>query len=218
MPRPSRKIDELLLRHGRELLAESGPRALSIRKLTHHAGVNLGMFHYHFKSRDNFIRMVLQQVYDEMFASFSFEAQRGQSAREALRNAVGVLARWGRDNRMLLFRLINDALAGDPLAGEFLRANLPRHVMVIVGLMQAAQQSGTLRPVPVTQAVGFLAGAVAAPILVGTAAAASGMATQPFAVQFAHEVLSDEAIELRIEMALIGLSPAAESRPFKEPS
>ena len=37
MPRPSRNIDELLLQTGRELLAESGSRAFSIRHLTQRA-------------------------------------------------------------------------------------------------------------------------------------------------------------------------------------
>ena len=88
MPRPSRNIDELLLRTGREVLAESGSRALSIRHLTQRAGVNLGMFHYHFKSRENFIRTLLQQMYDEMFASLSLQVEREASSHDSLRGAV----------------------------------------------------------------------------------------------------------------------------------
>jgi AcrR family transcriptional regulator len=206
MPRPSRNIDELLLQTGRELLAESGASALSIRKLTQRAGVNLGMFHYHFKSRENFIRTLLQQMYDEMFASLSVQVERQQTSYETLRAAVGVLARFGRDNRRLLLRISLDALNGEVLAAQFLQTNLPRHVQVIVGQIVAGQSEGVLRKLPVMQALAFLAGAVAAPILLGTAAMASGLLPAAVTAQLEADILSDEAIDQRIDMALHGLS------------
>lgn len=206
MPRPSRNIDELLLQTGREMLAESGSRALSIRHLTQRAGVNLGMFHYHFKTRDNFIRTLLQQMYDEMFASLSVQVEREATSHDSLRGAIRVIARFGRDNRRLLLRIFNDALSGDALAGQFLQANLPRHLQVIAGLIVACQHEGLLRQLPLTQAVAFLAGSVAAPILVGTAAVASGLVPGQLGARLETEILSDEAIDERIEMALGGLS------------
>jgi len=206
VPRPSRNIDELLLQTGRELLAESGASALSIRKLTQRAGVNLGMFHYHFKSRENFVRTLLQQMYDQMFASLSVQVERQQTSYETLRAAVRVLARFGRDNRRLLLRISLDALNGEVLAAQFLQSNLPRHVQVIVGLIVAGQGEGVLRKVPVMQALAFLAGSVAAPILMGTAAVASGLMPAAVTAQLEAEILSDEAIDQRIDMALHGLS------------
>jgi len=206
VPRPSRNIDDLLLQTGRELLAEAGSRALSIRKLTNRAGVNLGMFHYHFKSRENFIRTLLQQMYDEMFASLSVQVERQHSSYESLRGAVRVLAHFGRDNRRLLFRILVDAVSGEAVAAQFLQSNLPRHVQVIAGLIVAGQNEGTLRKVPVMQAVAFVAASAAAPILIGTAALTSGLAPAAFAERIEAEILSDEAIEQRIDMALCGLS------------
>ena len=210
MPRPSRNIDELLLQTGRELIAESGSRALSIRDLTRRAGVNLGMFHYHFKSRDNFIRTLLQQMYDEMFTSLSIQVERGATSIASLRAAVRVVARFGRDNRRLLLRIFNDALSGEALAGQFLQSNLPRHLHVIVGLIAACQREGHLRKMPITQAIAFLAGSVAAPILVGTAAVESRLVPAQVGARLETEILSDEAIDERIDMALQGLSVRAE--------
>ena len=43
MPRPSRNVDLLLMKAGRELLPTTGLRALSIRQITERAGVNLGL-------------------------------------------------------------------------------------------------------------------------------------------------------------------------------
>lgn len=216
MPRPSRNIDELLLQTGRQLLAESGASTLSIRKLTQRAGVNLGMFHYHFKSRENFIRTLLQQMYDEMFASLSVQVERQQTSYETLRAAVRVLARFGRDNRRLLLRISLDALNGEALAAQFLQSNLPRHVQVIVGLIVAGQSEGVLRKLPVMQALAFLAGSVAAPILMGTAAAASGLMPAAVTAQLEADILSDEAIDQRIDMALHGLSLPSASAGERE--
>ncbi len=206
MTRPSRNIDELLLQAGRELLPETGCRGLSVRRVAEQAGVNLGMFHYHFKTRENFIRTLLQQLYDGMFSRLSLQAERHQPPIEALRSVVGVIGRFARDNRRLLLRIVADALGGDALAAEFLRTNLPRHVGVVVRLLRAGQAQDALRPMPLSQALSFLVASVAAPILVGTAIVSRGLAPAGLVLDFEAEVLSDAAIDQRIDMALHALS------------
>jgi hypothetical protein len=132
--------------------------------------------------------------------------ERQQTSFESLRSAVRVIARFGRDHRRLLLRIVLDALSGEALAAQFLQSNLPRHVQVIVGLILAGQNEAVLRKMPVMQALAFLAGSVAAPILMGTAAVASGLTPAPFSARLDADILSDEAIEQRIDMALSGLS------------
>jgi len=51
-----------------------------------------------------------------------------------------------------------------------------------------------------------LAGSVGSPILIGIAIAESGFAPPPMVAGFEAAVLSDEAIDARIDMALRGLS------------
>ncbi|UUZ56533.1 hypothetical protein LP419_16105 [Massilia sp. H-1] len=53
--------------------------------------VNLGMFHYHFKNKDNFIRAVLQRLYEAMFADLQLQADAGADALSGLRAAFTVL-------------------------------------------------------------------------------------------------------------------------------
>jgi AcrR family transcriptional regulator len=204
--RPSRNIDELLLQAGRELLPEMGCAGLSIRRVAEHAGANLGMFHYHFKTRENFIRTLLQRLYDDMFSRLSLEVERHRAPRDALYAALEVLARFARDNRRLLTRIAADALGGEVLAAEFLHTNLPRHIGVLKELIRAGQAQAAFRSIPLTQAVVFLFGSVAAPILVGGALASRDLAPRPLARAFESDVLSDEAIDQRIEMALLGLA------------
>ena len=206
MPRPSRNIDQLLIGAALELLPTTGTRALSIRRVCEHAGVNLGMFHYHFKAKDVFLRAVLQQMYDGMFAILAIEAQRQSTPKKNLRAAIMTLACFARDHRHLLVRLSNDAMVGETVAIEFLQRNLPRHIGLVVTLISAAQRDGSLRRMPPLQAFAFVAGGVGAPILLGTAAADGGMLPVPLAAQFASVSLTDDAIATFVEMALAGLA------------
>jgi len=210
MSRPSRNVDALLLTAGRELYPETGAAGLSIRKVADRAKVNLGMFHYHFRTKEQFVRQLLQAIYDEMFASLELAASAGPPV-EALRAALNVLGRFGRDNGRLLRRLIADALAGEAVALEFLRANMPRHVRVMVALIAAAQENGTMRRMPVPQAVAFLAGSVAAPILIGGAIAERAL-VPALTLDLAAIIASDAAIAERVECALVGLAVPAGAR------
>lgn len=205
MPRPSRNVDALLLAAGRELYPSTGAAGLSVRKVAEQAGVNLGMFHYHFRSKDAFVRALLLSLYERMFSALQVAAA-GHSPVDALRNALLVIARFARDNRRLLRRLLGDAVLGEPAALDFVRDNFPRHFGIIVGLVAAGQKAGLLKPVPLAQAVTFIAGSVAGPILIGSALVESGLAPPGLADRFDSEVLADPALVERIGLALDGLA------------
>jgi AcrR family transcriptional regulator len=210
-PRPSRNVDQLLLQAGHELLPETGVRGLSIRQVAERAGVNLGMFHYHFKTKDVFVRAVLQQQYNEMFATLAVESNRSENVLENLRGAANTLARFARDHRKLLVRLLNDALAGEAVAQEFLAANMPRHIHVVAGLIAQSQKDGLIKKLPVPQALAFLMGSVGAPILLGAAVIQNGLMPVPVAEMFQDVVFSNAAIAERVDMALTGLAEAGDS-------
>ncbi|KIF80571.1 TetR/AcrR family transcriptional regulator [Noviherbaspirillum autotrophicum] len=206
MARPSQNIDQRLLQAGFELLPVTGCRGLSARKLAEHAGVNLGMFHYHFRSKDNFIRTLLAHMYEQMFSELTIKAHSADSPLQNLRGALQVLARFGRTRQQLLLRIFADALAGERVAAEFLQANVPRHLGIMASLIGEAQRSGHLVPLPLPQAIAFLAGAVMAPQLLGVAALDTGMLPLRAGSAMRRDVLSKKAMEQRIELALRGLS------------
>ncbi len=211
MARPSRNVDQLLIEAGRELLPKTGVRGLSIRQVTEKAGVNLGMFHYHFKTKDAFVRAILEQKYNDMFQSLEVKAKGNGSATENLRAAVTVLAHWGRDNRVFFVRLLGDVFAGEKVALDFMHANMPRHIQVVIELLLQAQQEGSLRKLPLPQALAFLMGGVAMPIIVGTAAINSGLLPSIVHDQLEQVVFTDAAIAERLDMALAGM--AAPKKP-----
>ena len=212
MPRPSRNVDVALLRAGRALYPASGIHALSVRKVAERARVNVAMFHYHFGTKENFVRVLLAQIYDAMFERLSLAAD-GEDPVDALRRALLVLAHFVRDHRAVLRRILLDALAGEPVALDFARTNLPRHVRVVSGLLAAGQASGALRGVSPLQALSLLGAAVPGPILVGTMVVEAAGVSRSLRRTFEREVLGDDALAERIDVVLAGLAaPRAKER------
>lgn len=206
MTRPSRNIDQVLIATARELLPETGCRGFSIRQLTDRAGVNLGMFHYHFKTREQFLSQVLHDVYQEMFATLSFQAHADRPPLENLRAALMVLGCFARDNRQLMRRLMADAMSDDATALDFFRRHFPLHLAVLAELVAAGQKAGQLQKLPRLQAITFLAGAVAMPNILAAMFTAQGGLPQEALDHLTQDVLSNAAIEQRVEMAVRGLS------------
>lgn len=142
MPRPSQNTDQRLIQTARRLLPETGCAGLKLRQVAAKAKVNLGMFHYHFKNKDEFLRRVLQEVYEEFFRELQLEAAQHATAQENLAAAMTVFGNWVRDNRRLIFALLRDAMNGERVAQAFLRANLHRHIEILVALIQQCQERG----------------------------------------------------------------------------
>src|SRR3977135_2345498 len=108
-PRPSRNLDQALLAAGRDLFPTRGCAGMSVREVAEAAGVNLGMFHYHFKSRDAFLRAPMPQADEEMFSTLTLQVVEGAAPLANLRKALQVLGRFARDNRPFLARVFTDA-------------------------------------------------------------------------------------------------------------
>ena len=210
MPRPSRNLDQALLAAGRELFPHRGCAGLSVREVAEIAGVNLGMFHYHFKSRDAFLRALMQQAYERMFTTLTFEAARLADTRSTLRYTLRAIARFVRDNRAFLARVLADALSGEACARDFLRDNLPRHLGVLSALIVQGQREGSFAQMPLPQALGMCAGSLAMPIFAAGAMIDSRMLAPATATMLEATLLGNEAIDQRIELALRAIeAPAA---------
>lgn len=218
-PRPSRNLDRALLIAGRELFPARGCAGLTVREVADAAGVNLGMFHYHFKSREAFLRALLQSVYEDMFSELTLRAQhlaedaRGASTVDVLRAALQFMGRFVRANRPIFTRVISDALSNDPIASEFLDRNMPRHLNLMLGVIEAGQKDGSFKALPAPQLLGFCAGSLAMPILFGGALAERN-AGSAHAKLVEAVLLSDAALDQRIELALGAITnPIPTARP-----
>jgi AcrR family transcriptional regulator len=213
MPRPSQNLDLALLQAGRELFPQAGCAGLSVRTVAERAGANPGMFHYHFRTKDNFLRSLLQQVYEDIFAGLSGAVAQQGPAIERLRGALIAAAGLLVTHRRVIARVWMDAVSGEPVATEFLQGNAPRHVGLLLALVQQAQAEGALRPLPPIQCIATLMGAVALPIIFASGFVEVAIPAPAFQRQFRQEVMSPQAIAERVDLALGALrtapSPAA---------
>lgn len=210
MARPSQDQDTALLRAGLALYPDLGCTGLSVRRVAEHAGVNPAMLHYHFGGKPVFLRAVLQQLYEAMFDRLSASAKGGEGpALPRLRAALFTLATFLREHRATVGRLLLDAGQGEPVVHDFLRANAPRHLGLLMSLLDQAEQEGSVAQRPSLQRFMFVMGAVAAPILASVGVARLDVAPELVTAHLDTQVLSDEAIRDRIDWALLALGGPA---------
>src|SRR5437879_3752946 len=114
MPRPSQNIDLKLVAAAREMLPETGFSGLKIRDVARRAGVNPGMFHYHFKTQEAFRRRVVLEVYEDFLSSFVEAAEGPGGARARLKRVLVAVARFARDNRVFYTLMIRELLNAQP--------------------------------------------------------------------------------------------------------
>ena len=215
MPRPSQNLDLALLQAGRELFPHTGCAGLSVRAVAERAGANPGMFHYHFRTKDSFLRTLLQQVYDEMFDGLSSALAHDGPALQRLRDALVVVGALLREHRQVFARVWMDAVSGQPVAAEFLQRNAPRHLGVLLALLEEARAEGGLRELPPIQRFVTTMGATLLPIVFAGGLADVVFGGSPFRRQFDQQVMSDEAIAQRVDLVIAMLR--APVRPRRKP-
>jgi AcrR family transcriptional regulator len=206
MPRPSQDQDQALLAAGAALYPALGCAGLSVRRVADAAGVNPGMVHYHFGSKDGFLRALLQRHYEEMFSALSLNSQGEADVMERLAAALLGVARFVREHRPLIARVWADAQGGQAVAQDFLRANAPRHLGVLLALMQEAESTGRLPTQPLLTRFSFLMGAVVAPLILAGGMQSIDAVPPALVAAVDDQVLSDAALARRVEWALLGLA------------
>jgi AcrR family transcriptional regulator len=205
MPRPSLNIDQTLLASGRELFARYGCTGLTVRLVAEHAGVNPSLFHYHFGSKAQFLRTVLQSLYEEMFEQLSGAAQLPGPPLQRLRAVLLFIGGFLRTHGPEVGRIWSDAGHGESVAVEFVRNNAPRHLLLLTNLLTEAERAGELKPMPALQRMVFLMGAVAAPVLVAGRLQTMELGSALPMARLGPDVLSDTAIAARADMAIAAL-------------
>jgi len=205
MGRPSKNIDQALIDAGLALLPQTGTRNLSVRQTVEHAGVNLGMFHYHFRTKENFVRAVLERVYEEMFSELVLQVNPDAAPLVNLRNLLTTLGKFARKNRLLMVRLVSETMSGERLPADFLKRNVPRHLKLIAEVLGQAQREGAIVAAPMPALIAYIVGAVAGPLLLGSALEQHGL-MQPAALSaMKSHILSEAAMNQRIEFVIRGL-------------
>jgi AcrR family transcriptional regulator len=220
MARPSGNTDQKLLKAGRELIEKEGLSRLSLRAVAKRAGVNLGMFHYHFKNKAEFSRRCTNEAYAEFYKGFETQVSEPGGTIEKLRRGLLALARFSRDQRHFMLAMLRDLEDKNPEAWDFIRSKFPPpHGKVIMGLIKQGQREGFLLKIPAPTAMAVLMSAIGFPnILAGLAERVLGsrlLSLPKLALH--HYFLSDSALQLRVNLALraLMLDPPKDLRRWK---
>ena len=209
MSRPSAHLDRKLVAAARAMLPETGFSGLAVREVSRRAGVNAGMFHYHFKTKEAFLGRVLQECYEDFLQSFREAAEGPGTSRARLRRVLITFGRFARDNRVMYTLMLRELLNAQPEMYAFARANFARHTSVVMRLIEDCRRERTVRPLPVPMLAMFAMSSMGLPNVVVAGLERNGVRTllgRP-AKDFARMLLSDETIETRADMVMAALAP-----------
>ena len=205
-PRPG--SERRLLDAARALLPRTGVSGLRLRQVSRRAGVNLGLFHYHFGSKEAFTARLLQELYEEFFAELSLQSRGRGSPQQRLRRCLLAIGRFMREHRQFIVMLIQEVLQGHRGCIRFARRNVPRHVGVIAALIREGQAAGQFRRLPLPTALGFAMGVLGAPNLMITMLERVG-ARRAFGLtppRLERLALGDRALGRRADLILSALA------------
>lgn len=227
MARPSNNCDRRLIDAGIQLLAERSGLDFSVRDVCRTADVNLGMFTYHFSTRKNFERQVLDAASERLFAPPAAPIGLGEKfdPLDALVAALNDMLSRIRRERSLARAFFTEALKcqGKGDASEIACERLPRQVRLLQELIEDCQKAELIQPkIPAGEILTAIFGAVVMPMLWANAfisltevqqksartagRSAKGMNAKANALQDEGE----RAAKMRLELLLEGMRPRSE--------
>jgi len=205
MTRKSSHADQKLIEQGRKLLISKGASSLSIRELTSIADVNLGMFSYHFKNKENFIQIILDGIYEDFLSELNLEVD-GDDL-EVLRRQLLVIAKFARDNRCLILSLLSDVLDEETVVQEFVKNKMRKHFGILAKTLKSCQEHNLIIEAPLPLLVTQIIGSVGLSNLVPELLKRLGVekAFNKKLVSVTKVLTSDEVLKQRIDILLKGI-------------
>ncbi len=133
-PQGARAVREALIRAATELFARRGPGAVSVREIALHAGVNHGLVHRHFGSKDALLSAVLTRLTEQL--AVQARVAGGGRLRPVSPQAFRATRRQGAYWRILAHALLEGTDPGDVQQGFPMMSRF----VEVVGRRKAAGQ------------------------------------------------------------------------------
>ena len=142
-------------------LAKKQGLKFSVRELCKKSKVNLGLFHYYFKNKDNFDKELLKAVYNQMLEGITPNITQQGTPYDNIENILLGLYKFSKDNRMFLSSLLGDVLSGDKKLLQFMSQNFTQHFALLTKELSRTK----LTPLAKKQALPGLTASLALPIV-----------------------------------------------------
>lgn len=144
MARPSTNLDIKLLQTGKKIIANEGSRGLTIPKICKCANVNLGMFNYHFKTIDNYIKVLYADIKNNIDSYIGIEKIKNQNSLQKLRFLMLKLSEFTEQNHKLARFIFIDCLMCNKCNKRFIDNEIVPN-FIILNLVRKAQEEGLLQ-------------------------------------------------------------------------
>ena len=203
MGRLSLHTDKKLLHTGVTLARKKGLSGFTVRELCAKSNVNLGMFHYYFKTKQRFDQEVLRLIYEQMMQDIRIETSPRATARKNTESILTSIYAFVRQNRVLLSALAADVLGGDKNTLKFIVKHFTEHVSLLLRELRR----GELTPQAAAMPIGSLASTLVLPVALpqlfsGTLERLGKNLLPPQAQGVISAVWNEENTEKRISLLL----------------
>ncbi len=207
MARPPSGTDLKLKAAGRKLLQEKGITGLTVREACRVAGVNTGMFHYYFGSKEEFLKAVLKEMYAEFMLSFKAGVAVAGTPRERLKNALVEVGKFARSVRSVAPMIFADLAHGKKEAFAFVRGNFTEHVQQIAALTAECRRASSVQNRSIAFIISSLVSVMVFPMLVSGVFERNGVKVlHGLPIEDVRgELFSESGIMERAEIAVRGI-------------
>jgi hypothetical protein len=96
-------------------------------------------------------------------------------------------------------------MSGERLPADFLQRNVPRHLKLIAEVVAQGQREGAIIVAPMPMLVAYVVGAVAGPLLLGSALEQHALMPASAIAGLKAHILSESAMNQRIGLVIRGL-------------
>ncbi|WP_428897579.1 DNA-binding transcriptional regulator [Parelusimicrobium proximum] len=133
-----------LIKAGLALAGKGGINGFTVRELCARAGVNLGMFHYHFSNREQFSESLLSHLYEGMISEVKHLNLPDSSPKDNIREVLKTISLFVYKNRIILSSLVGDVFSAEERIMEFLFSNFREHIAIISKEFDRARKAGQI--------------------------------------------------------------------------
>lgn len=209
MARPSSNTDEKLVKAGVKLFRKKGISGLVLREVADKAGVNLGMFNYHYKNKEEFSKAVLKVFYEDFFVNFERCLQAAIQNPTRIEHYEEALLKVGTYilSQVETFSLlVKDILNGEKIVLDFALTHGYRHVLLMVNLIMECQKNNVIRSDVSPQQILIM---VATNMGITSAVGHRLYSVVPGSAKnlIQEQILSIEQIQSRLKILIKGLQP-----------
>lgn len=144
MTRPSANLDKKMLEAGIKIIMKEGSAGLTVRKICSLAKVNLGMFNYCFKTKENYINRLYSGMQEETENFINIKSVEGKSGIEKLKYAILKLGERTRLNPKLAAALLLDGIKRQETYQKYLESGTLTQPDFFMYLILEAKEDGSL--------------------------------------------------------------------------